>query len=296
MFIDGVGLAPSTPTNPLASLPTPALRALLGGPLTLESVQRRPGLLLSAIDAGLGVPGLPQSATGQTALFTGVNGAKILGRHSTAFPGPQLRAVIAEHSIFKRAVGQGLRVTFANPFTPGYWQALTERKRRASASTLAIEAAGVRFRDLADLRRGDAVTWDIQRDYFARLLGEPLETVTADCAGRDLARLSGTEDLTLYETFATDLAGHERLEMTVAEAVERVDRLLGGVLAARPDEVTIVLTSDHGNIEDSSSRVHTLNPVPLLAVGPAALDFAEVSSILEVGPRMLEVLGKRERH
>ena len=291
LFIDGVGLAAASPANPLATLSTPHLRALLGGPLTLEAVAERPGFLLSAIDAGLGVPGKPQSATGQTALFTGKNGAVLLGHHATAFPGPQLRALLAEHSIFRRAGDAGRSVTFANPFTAAYWQALEEGRRKASASTLAFRAAGVPFRDLDDLRRGEAVTWDVRRDLFARAADPTLAVVSDAEAGADLARLGGSNDLTLYETFLTDLAGHDRFGLTVPDAVERVDGLLGGVLAARPSDVTVVLTSDHGNIEDSSHRVHTTNPVPLLVVGRAAPAFAGVRSILEVGTAILEVLG-----
>jgi len=286
-----VGLAPASPTNPLATLPTPSLRALLGGPLTLESVGERPGVLLAAIDAGLGVPGKPQSATGQTALFTGQNGAALLGHHATAFPGPQLRALLAEHSIFRRAAAAGRAVTFANPFNPGYWAAIEDGRRKASASTLALRAAGVPFRDLDALRRGEAVTWDVRRDLFSRSVDATLPTVTDAEAGADLARIGGANDLTLYETFLTDLAGHDRFGLTVPDAVARVDGLFGGVLAARPADVTVVLTSDHGNIEDSSHRVHTTHPVPLLVVGRAAAAFADVRSVLEVGSAILAILG-----
>src|SRR5919107_1873295 len=93
IFLDGVGLAAAGPDNPLASADTPALRALLGGPLTIEQVrgwetsaaqgERTDGgcgpdllvppassnpqtpipILFKAIDATLGVDGLPQSGT-----------------------------------------------------------------------------------------------------------------------------------------------------------------------------------------------------------------------------------------
>src|SRR5262249_40311293 len=97
--------------------------------------------------------------------------------------------------------------------------------------------------------------------------------------------------LTLYETFLTDLAGHQRFGLVVPDAIVRVDALLGGLLAARPAEVTVVLTSDHGNLEDSTHTVHTTNPVPLLAVGPAAPAFAQLRSILGVGPAIRGGLG-----
>jgi phosphopentomutase len=54
--------------------------------------------------------------------------------------------------------------------------------------------------------------------------------------------------------------------------LKRVDGLLGGLLKARPPEATVVLCSDHGNLEDNRSKAHTTNPVPLLVVGPAVRD------------------------
>src|SRR5437868_1516424 len=154
IFLDGVGLAPAGPDNPLAEADTPALRALLGGPLTAEQVQSRGGLLLKGIDATLGVPGIPQSGTGQAALFGGFNAAALHGRHQPHVPPVALRALLAERSVLRAVVARGGRATFANAFTPGYWQALAARRVRRSASVIAAEGAGLRFRDLDDLRAG----------------------------------------------------------------------------------------------------------------------------------------------
>lgn len=298
LFVDGVGLGDELPDNPLVSTPTPALDALLGGPLTRHRVQRRDGLLLAAVDARLGVPGLPQSATGQTALFTGVNAARELGRHVTAYPGPRLRSLLEEHSVFRRAVERGHAVTFANPFTRGYFEAIESRRRRGhSATTWAVLAAGVELRGVADLAAGRAVSWDVVRDRFRKGLAEgegPVAEVAAAEAGRHLAGLAGEHRLTLWETFLTDLAGHFRWGITGGEAVARVDGLLGGVLAAVGPDVTVVLTSDHGNVEEGGHKRHTLNPVPLLVVGPGAAAFDGVGSIQEVAGRVLEVLGPEE--
>ena len=90
IFVDGVGLAAATKYNPLAQLPAPGFDRLLGGPLTLEQCRQTDDLLLTGIDANLGVEGLPQSATGQAALFTGENVAQIMGRHVTGLPGPRV--------------------------------------------------------------------------------------------------------------------------------------------------------------------------------------------------------------
>ncbi|MGH9465619.1 MAG: metalloenzyme, partial [Thermoanaerobaculia bacterium] len=102
--------------------------------------------------------------------------------------------------------------------------------------------------------------------------------------------LAGIFDLTLYETFLTDLAGHGRRGVSAGEAVSRLDGLLAGILGAKTANTTVLLTSDHGNLEDATTGGHTANAVPLLAVGPAARRFADLDSILGVTPRILEVL------
>lgn len=291
LFVDGVGLAPASATNPLATLPTPALRSLLGGPLTTEQAQCGERLLLRPIDATLGVPGKPQSATGQTALFTGKNGAALLGHHVTAFPGPQLKALIAEHSLFKRVTEAGRSATFANPYHAAYLDQVRRGEVRASVTTWAMEAAGLRFRDETDLANGEAVTWDAVGDYFSTRSNLPVEPVAAQEAGRRLARLANLHDLVVWETFLTDLAAHGRFGMRVEDAVERVDGLLGGCLAELDPSVTMVLTSDHGNLEDGKQPLHTTNPVPLLVVGPQAPLFANRESILDLTPTILQCLG-----
>ncbi|KPV49848.1 metalloenzyme, partial [Kouleothrix aurantiaca] len=162
VFLDGVGLAPASADNPLASADTPAFKALLGGPLTLEQAggfisspsppSPLPHLLLKPIDATLGVPGLPQSGTGHVALLAGVNAPALHGRHQPHFPPVALRPLLAEQSIFRKVTERGGRATFANAFGPGYWQAVAARRIRKSASVIAAEGAGLRFRDGADLR------------------------------------------------------------------------------------------------------------------------------------------------
>ena len=291
VFADGIGLGDEIPDNPFASEPTPALRALLGGPLTRMRVQRRDGLALAALDACLGVPGLPQSGTGQTTLFTGRNAQSIVGRHVPALPGPRLRALLAEHSVLKAVSEAGGAVTFANAYTAAYADRLRAGELRISATTAAVLAAGLPLRLLPDLAAGRAVTWDVTGEQFALRAGEGVTPVTAEQAGSRLARLAGEHDLTLYETFLTDLAGHRRWGLEPGDAVARLDGLLAGVLAARPPDLTVLLTSDHGNLEEAGHGRHTRNPVPLLAVGPAAEAFARLTRLDEVAPRIRALLG-----
>lgn len=290
LFWDGVGLAPAAETNPLATAATPVLRGLLGGPLTREQAGEHggdPRVVLASLDATLGVPGLPQSATGQTALFTGRNAAEALGRHVAAFPGPQLRAIIEEHSLFRALVAGGRSATFANPFTAAYWTALERGERRASVTTWAVRAAGLPFRDVSDLAAGRAVTWDVTREHFRP---EGVEPTSARDAGRDLAAIAQDHHFTLHESFLCDLAGHARMGIEPAAAIERLDALLGGVLERRAPDTTVLVTSDHGNVEESGHRRHTRNPVPLLAVGPLAPGFETAGSLLDLAPRVRSLL------
>lgn len=299
VFVDGLGLAPPGPDNPLSQVPMPHLQALLGGPLVLNGPGGQGGMgqraacpdrqvTLRALDACLGVPGLPQSATGQTALFTGVNAPALVGDHVTAYPTADLREVIAEHSLLKRAAESGARVLFANAHSERFWQMIHEGKRRLGASTLTALAAEAPIPTLSNLVEGRAVLWDITHEIASSYLDYGLPQISAEEAGARLARLAAEYDLVFFETFLTDLAGHRRLEP--AWVLSRLDAFLGGILAHRSPSTTLVLCSDHGNLEDTTLKSHTTNPVPLLAVGPAADYFQAATAITDVAPAILSVL------
>ena len=318
LFLDGVGLGPNSEDNPFASAPTPHLWALIDRPLIDGPDVVRDGLLFRGIDATMGVDGLPQSATGQTALFTGVNAAQAVGMHVATYPTGPLCAIIARHSLFKRAAEAGRRVTFANPFHAVYWQAVEEGRARLSATTLAIKAAGIGFRDLSDLERGEAVFWDITHEIArlgrpprrtranrtgprpesderelkeaAREYPFPMAPISAEEAGRRLAALAARHDLTLYESFLTDLAGHRRLPLSPEQVIATIDAFLGSVLRHRALDTTVILTSDHGNLETKSFKGHTRNPVPLLVVGPAVEHFRHIRQITQIAPAILRAL------
>src|SRR3972149_9937423 len=157
LFLDGVGLGGNDPaTNPFVRVPTPTLRHLLGGPLVACGPIDDGDVLLRPADATLGVPGLPQSATGQTALLTGTNAPALEGRHVTAYPTAPLRALLASHSLFTRLSGSGARVALANAYSPEYFTAVAARRLKVAAVTFAAQAAGVRLRTVDDLRAGQA--------------------------------------------------------------------------------------------------------------------------------------------
>jgi 2,3-bisphosphoglycerate-independent phosphoglycerate mutase len=279
VFVDGLGLGGSDPAvNPIASGCCPALAGLIAA----HSVP---------LDAGLGVPGLPQSATGQTALLTGVNAAAKVGRHIEGFPGPELRAIIEEHNIFRRLLEAGRNATFANAYYVSDMDTVFKARMR-SVTTIASLSAFGRVRDIQDMERNDAVYQDITRALLReRGYGGPL-VAPADAAGHLLA-LARVHDFTLFEYFQTDRAGH-KADMTAASAVlATLDGFLSVLIGTCAAEgIDLVLTSDHGNIEDTRTRTHTVNPVPLAAVGPDAERLkSKCRSLLDVTPAVLRILG-----
>ena len=273
LFVDGVGLGPDDPeVNPLAAARTPTLQGLLGRRLTwIDHPLRRDGALLVPLDATLGVNGLPQSATGQTALLTGINAAQAAGRHVTAYPTAQLRALLAEHSLFTKVTALGRQVTLANAYTREYFQAVEAGTLRHAAITHSAISAGVALRTVEDLRAGRAVFHDLT-NARPRSWGYDLPLIAPREAGSNLAGLAMEHDLTVFEFFITDLAAHGRISVGAVQVVEMLDALLGGVLeTADLRALLVLLVSDHGNLEDGRQTTHTRNPVPGILIGPADL-------------------------
>ncbi|MBI3961696.1 MAG: hypothetical protein HY335_03010 [Deinococcus sp.] len=293
VFLDGIGLGPAGAQNPFQPGAMPFLEALIGGPLVAGRTVDRPGLLLRPIDASLGIPGLPQSATGQTALFTGINAPAQLGFHLSAYPTPTLQAIIEQHSILKRITALGLNATFANAYTRAYFAAVERGERKHSASTLCVLAAGLPFRDFAHLARGQAVFWDItNRMALERSPHYPgLKPCHPFDAGVNLARLAQAHHLVLYESFRSDLIGHAQDWGEAYSFLADLDHFLAGVLSATPG-ATLLITSDHGNLEDLSTKTHTLHQVPLLAIGPGAQAFGQVTDLTGVTPAIVRHLSQ----
>jgi 2,3-bisphosphoglycerate-independent phosphoglycerate mutase len=279
-----VGLgAPDPAVNPFAAARTPFLASLLGGQLTARRQPiATPDLLFRPLSATLSHGGLPQSATGQATLLTGLNGADIMAGHYGPWPGPTLKRTLSGGTLFSEVVASGGQVVFANAFPDGYFRALAAGKQRVNVPVYAAQEAGIPLLTQADYDAGRAVSADLDGSYLGtpQLLGE---------AGAQLVRLSGNADLTFFDFWLSDSAGHRWTFADAVALVEKLDAFLAGLVSAL-GETTLLLTSDHGNLEDKTTRSHTRNPVPLLAVGPQAAFFAEANSLLDVAPALRRAL------
>jgi 2,3-bisphosphoglycerate-independent phosphoglycerate mutase len=296
VFVDGVGLGVDDPLrNPLAAAHLPEIRSLTDGrPPVLDTViASHPSTelgCLRAVDATLGVEGRPQSGTGQTALLTGANAAALFGRHFGPWVPTPLRELLARENLFRRAAEAGGAVAFANAYPDGHMEPGGRGARRPGAFPLAAHSAGVLVRNEQSLRDGHALVSSITTDTWRRYVDPNAPTLTPAAAGRRLAAIAAEHDLTVFAHYDTDHVGH-RGDMTEAiDAIEKVDAFIGGIMASRRDDVLLLVTSDHGNLEDMSAG-HTTNPVPLLAVGPGHRYVADrVASIADLAPVVMELI------
>jgi len=294
VFLDGVGIGePDADVNPLvrASAGLPTLLELTGGitPTSAHARTSGPGGCAFPLDATLDVEGIPQSGTGQVALLTGESAAQIHGRHFGPWTPVRLRPLVEERSVLRRAAGAGRTVAFANAYPRG-WPG-PRGSRRIAGPPLAAQGAGVLDRHGEALAEGRAVSSEIVNDRWRWHRGHrAVPEVTAEQAGRNLARISRDADLTLYAHYATDTAGHRKDMGAAIAALEVVDAFLAGLVDDLEANTLLLIASDHGNLEDV--RVgHTLNPALAVARGPGAERAAELSDLREVTPFMLGLLG-----
>lgn len=288
LFLDGVGLGDDDPlTNPVAAADLPVLRAAAGGAVHRSTPPRAAPLrVFRHLDASLGYDGLPQSATGQTTLLTGRNAAAAMGRHYGPWPGPTLRPLLEHGTLFHDAQRSG-GAALANVYPRRRAVDGEARRWRPNAPRVAAGAAGVPLRDLEAYRDGAAVPPDLSGALLTRF-DAAVRPVDADGVAAVLAGMTRCYPFTFLDVWLTDAFGHAQDGAAAQALLERFDRVLGSVLAQAPD-ATVVVTSDHGNVEDVRTRQHTRNRVPLLAFGPGAAAFEEATSLLDVAPAIRRV-------
>jgi len=289
-FIDGLGIGKADPAvNPCVG------RGLKYFNFSIDNMSSMPhaGVVVPA-DANLGVEGLPQSATGQVTLFTGVNAARVLGRHLPGFPNEKLRQILKEKSLLLQVKKMGLKPVFINTFRAPFFDIPEKTRWKMSASTCATLAAGIDFYDVDRVARDETLYHDYTNEGLISR-GFSVPRFSADKAGQVLAASLNEFDFVLYEYFLTDKAGHAR-DMSVATAIlQGLDEVLESLLCNTDlGKHTIIITSDHGNIEDFSAKPHTRNPVPIMIWGPGSEKAQSLKSIEDVTPFILAILG-RER-
>lgn len=296
LFLDGVGLGADDPAiNPLAGRVYPTLDRLTGGrPLTASSgrVIGASAALIPA-DAQMGIPGRPQSATGQATLLSGQNAPALLGEHYGPRPDSRVRRILGHGNLFQRVQELGLAACFINAYPQGYFDAVQRGKRLLSAIPYAATVAGLPLLTHEELRNGVALASDFTNEGWRTELGyTDVPVYSPAAAGAKLWELARDNALIFLEHWQTDVYGHHRQLTEAVADLQTFDGFLGGLLdAADLDDTLVIVASDHGNVEDCSHGKHTENPALTLLVGSASAEYAQkVWALTDLAPVALEYL------
>jgi hypothetical protein len=301
IFIDGVGIGEPGDKNPFYAAQSEFLPFYRGNPGLPDKTPIKP------IDALLGVEGVPQSGSGQTSLYTGENIPGILGQHRDSYPNRVMRKIIREKNILRCLKDRGYNAVFINAY-PAH-------KHLFSAPNIEISPSGeLHFSDEfpALFKRRISVTScmmvtaqqppfdekdvlaerSIFQEYTNRWLnkkGLQLPEFTPEKAAEILYNSAQQYDFLLYEYFQTDIFAHRRGFDDQVQLIKDLNRLMGQLISLLdPAKETLLVTSDHGNLEDSTQRNHTCNPVPLIVWGYQANGLRDgIDALTDVTPAIL---------
>ena len=292
IFLDGIGLGPDHPeTNPFAVANTPTLNSLAKGHRWLANTGRQESerAVFLPADPRMGVPGRPQSATGQASIFTGRNVPQLLGKHYGPKPDRETRALLARDNLFKQVVSRGKAAALLEAYPASWHRAIDSGRRLRSSYQLAAHEAGIRIFNQEDLQRGDALPVDWTGEHWPRNQGrENIPRRNPRDAGSHLVRLAQRHAFSLFAHWPSDVIGHRGTLDEAIALLERFDDVMAGVLEAWDDgEGMIIICSDHGNMERIGDRRHTLNDVPVVVIGKGREFFDEgFCSLADIAPRI----------
>jgi 2,3-bisphosphoglycerate-independent phosphoglycerate mutase len=294
LFLDGVGLGDHrAESNPFMHANLPTLQSLLEVPLLTRDVAGTvtKWAALLGLDACLGVPGLPQSGTGQTTILTGNNAPAVLGEHYGPYPNKPLRQMLVEDNIFKTVLDAGQSAAYANAYPTRFIDRLNRGKGRLSANTQAAYLSGLKIRSGEDLQQGRAISALLSNEYWP----EPdvkLPPVDSRQAGRNFARLGQEHALTFFEFWYSDILGHKQKRDESIRILSMLDDFVAGIL----DELDLsrsllLVVSDHGNFEDWTTSKHTTNPALTILIGAGFEKLVpQLQSLLDVKQALLSFL------
>jgi len=286
IFLDGVGIGKPAQSNPLSD---PDLKIFSCSVIKNNQLPENGEII--ATDASLGIKGLPQSATGQTTLLTGINAAKLLGRHVPGFPDRKLREIILKESIFIKLKSMGKSGTFINTFRPLFFSIPKSLRYRLSVTTVAALSAYLCFYNLDDLKNDKSIYHDFTNKELLKR-GFLVPVFSPEHAADILTRQAQNFDFTLYEYFLTDKAGHKKDYSRAKTVLEQLDDFLKNIIEKSDlNNTSIIVTSDHGNIEDMSVKTHTTNPVLTMVWGKGTdLLIKRIKSLTDITPAILELI------
>lgn len=298
IFWDGVGYGKKDPgVNPFFAAKLPTLQKLCGGTLPSTAFKKysSDSVSLSPVNTTLRVSGLPQSGTGQTAIMTGVNASKMIGKHFGPYPFSTLVPVIKEKNLFAQLQSLGKSFFFANGYPKKYFDYIFGPKGKVPTIALAYTSTGKSLNTHVAIKHREAISADISGTRWKELGHPDVDPTTPQEAGALFYELGKKVDLIFFEYFVTDHAGHSREMNMAVEMLERMDGFIEGMVRHFDyDEDIILIISDHGNIEDLSVKTHTRNPVPLIVIGKQHSYFSSrIKSLVDLTPAIISYFSKQ---
>ena len=119
-----------------------------------------------------------------------------------------------------------------------------------SVTSLSCLLCGMRLRTPTDLRRGRALSAEIDNDRWFKRLKYTIPIIKPATAARRLLRLASKNHFTLFEHYITDHLGHGRNVKEIKTRLMVLDEFILSVFHSLPNDVTLLVCSDHGNLED----------------------------------------------
>jgi bisphosphoglycerate-independent phosphoglycerate mutase (AlkP superfamily) len=137
---------------------------------------------------------------------------------------------------------------------------------------------------VSDVRTGKALTAELTNERWNQRLGYKLKVIKPKTAARRLLRIAVNNKFTLYEYYLSDHIGHLRLANEFKKLFTELDEFLFTLLdEVNSKKMTLVICSDHGNLEDVSVKTHTRNPALTITAGKSAKEIAEsVTDITQI--------------
>lgn len=292
IFIDGFGIGKKDfEFNPFFKNGFETFEKIFGEIPHLEKQYlSKNGNYLFPADARLGVEGLPQSGTGQVSIFCGMNAPKYVGKHFGPFPYSTTIPVIEKENIFKTYKDLEMFPFFANAYPKVFFDYLKSGKTRLSVTTLSCHLTGIKLNTVKEIRRKIALTAEITNERWNRKLKYQLKIITPDVAARRLLKVAAKHDFTLFEFFLTDHLGHGRIADEFDTIYNNLDKFLLTILTElNSEELTLIVCSDHGNIEDLAVKTHTINPALTITAGKNATQLAEnIKDLTDIKPSIIK--------
>jgi 2,3-bisphosphoglycerate-independent phosphoglycerate mutase len=293
LFIDGVGIGKKDfEYNPFFKYIFKTFTEFFGSVPSLDNpiIKRNDGFIFPA-DARMGVEGFPQSGTGQTSIFCGINAPQFVGKHFGPYPYSTLIPIIKEQNIFLEFIRRNKKVFFMNAYPKVFFDYIDSGKSRFSVTTLSSSSSGLKFNSIADVLEGRALTAEITNERWNSKLGYNLPVLKPSVAAKRLLNVASCNDLVVYEYFLTDHLGHGRYEGNTENTLNVLDEFLLTLFTKiDPQKFTILLCSDHGNFEDLSVKTHTLNPSLTISYGlHASFLYQKINDLSDIKNSLLEI-------